>query len=119
MEPKSKLKRAIALGGGGPAVGLGLGALKRLQEEDLTFDVWSLSCIGAWLGCSFHAAPNGTGIETAEKFFRAVSRPNNVYSKFPIPTPFAPDFIGNHAKAVKHMMDPETYRDLFLPGPVL
>jgi predicted acylesterase/phospholipase RssA len=110
------MKRAIALGGGGPAVGLGLGALKRLQEADLAFEVWSLSCIGAWLGCTYHAAPKGAGIETAEKFFQAVGRPDRVYSKFPVPTPFAPDFIGNYFKAVEYLMNPASYQDMFLPS---
>ena len=115
MEAKSRIRRAIALGGGGPAVGLGLGALKRLQEANLTFDVWSLSCIGAWLGCVYHAAPKGTGIETAERFFHAVGRSDRVYNKFPVPTPFAPDFIGNYFKAVRYLTNPSSYRDIFLP----
>ena len=115
MEAKGRIRRAIALGGGGPAVGLGLGALKRLQEAGLTFDVWSLSCIGAWLGCIYHAAPKGTGIDTAEKFFRAVGRPDRLYSKFPVPTPFAPDFVGNYFKAIRYLADPASYRDIILP----
>lgn len=115
MEAKGRIRRAIALGGGGPAVGLGLGALKRLQEAGLTFDVWSLSCIGAWLGCIYHAAPKGTGIDTAERFFHAVGRPDRLYSKFPVPTPFAPDFIGNYFKAIRYLADPASYRDIILP----
>jgi predicted acylesterase/phospholipase RssA len=116
MERNDRVRRAIALGGGGPAVGLGLGALKRLQEAGLSFDVWSLSCIGAWLGCIYHAAPGGTGIETTETFFRAVGRPDEIYSNFPIPTPFAPDFIGNYFKAMEYVSNPASYRDLFLPA---
>ena len=83
MEAKSRIRRAIALGGGGPAVGLGLGALKRLQEANLTFDVWSLSCIGAWLGCVYHAAPKGTGIETAERFSTRSAAPTGSTINFP------------------------------------
>jgi predicted acylesterase/phospholipase RssA len=116
MERNNRIRRAIALGGGGPAVGLGLGALKRLQEADLTFDVWSLSCIGAWLGCIYHAAPKGTGIESAEAFFRAVGRPDEINSNFPIPTPFAPDLIGSYFKAVAYLSNPASYQDLFLPN---
>jgi predicted acylesterase/phospholipase RssA len=116
MERNDGIRRAIALGGGGPAVGLGLGALKRLQEAGLTFDVWSLSCIGAWLGCIYHAAPKGTGVESAETFFRAVGRPDEVYSNFPIPTPFAPDFIGSCFKAAEYLSNPSSYQDLFLPN---
>ena len=114
-DSKTKIRRAIALGGGGPAVGLGLGALKRLEEAGLTFDVWSLSCIGAWLGCVYHAAPKGNGIAVAEEFFRAVGRPDRLYSKFPIPTPFAPDFVGNYFRAIRYLMNPASYRDIVLP----
>jgi len=115
VESKTRIRRAIALGGGGPAVGLGLGALKRLEEAGLTFDVWSMSCIGAWLGCVYHAAPKGTGIEVAEDFFHAVGRPDRLYSKFPIPTPFAPDFVGNYFQAIRYLMTPASYRDVVLP----
>lgn len=119
MESMGQLKRAIALGGGGPAVGLGLGALKRLDEAGLNFDVWSLSCIGAWLGCAYQSAPRGTGMDHAEKFFRSIARPDAVNRHFPIPTPFAPDFVGHFGKAMRHMMDPASYQDLFLPGPIM
>ncbi|WP_247808459.1 MULTISPECIES: hypothetical protein [unclassified Bradyrhizobium] len=48
------VKRAITLGGGGPAAGLHIGVLKALAEDGKTFDdksdVWALSCIGAWVG---------------------------------------------------------------------
>jgi predicted acylesterase/phospholipase RssA len=44
-----KPRRAIALGGGGPAAGLHIGVLEAFAnaEPEITFDVWSLSCIGA------------------------------------------------------------------------
>src|SRR5262249_24635593 len=87
----------------------------RLEEARLTFDVWSLSCIGAWLGCVYHAAPKGSGIAVAEEFFRAVGRPDRLYSKFPVPTPFAPDFVGNYFRAIRYLMNPASYRDIVLP----
>ena len=43
-------KRAICLGGGGPAVGLHVGALEGLKGKEIDFgnarSVWALSCIG-------------------------------------------------------------------------
>ena len=52
-------KRALTLAGGGPAVGIGLGVLQALEEfSQIKFDVWSLSCVGAWLGCLYHASPD-------------------------------------------------------------
>ena len=57
VERRSK-KRALTFAGGGPAVGIGLGVLQALQEyPEITFDVWSLSCVGAWLGCLYHVSP--------------------------------------------------------------
>ena len=49
------VKRAITLGGGGPAAGLHIGVLEALQSHpEITFDVWSLSCIGAWVGIVYN-----------------------------------------------------------------
>ena len=51
----SRKKRALTLAGGGPAVGIGLGVLQALQRfPEIKFNVWSLSCVGAWLGCLYH-----------------------------------------------------------------
>jgi predicted acylesterase/phospholipase RssA len=48
------VKRAITLGGGGPAAGLHIGVLDALAEKGIEFDVWSLSCIGAWVGIVYN-----------------------------------------------------------------
>ena len=53
------MRRAITLAGGGPAAGLHLGALERLAEADIHFDVWALSCIGAWVGVIYHQCDPG------------------------------------------------------------
>ena len=50
MPNNGKPRRAITLGGGGPAAGLHIGVLDALANANITFDVWSLSCIGAWVG---------------------------------------------------------------------
>jgi predicted acylesterase/phospholipase RssA len=36
-----QMKRAIALAGGGPAAGLHIGVLDRLNEARIKFDVWA------------------------------------------------------------------------------
>jgi len=64
-----KKKRALALGGGGPAVGLSIGALNALKEAGITFDVWTCACIGAWLGVVYNQAEPGKQINTCEQFF--------------------------------------------------
>ena len=49
------MKRAITLGGGGPAAGLHIGVLEALRRRtNITFDVWALSCIGAWVGIVYN-----------------------------------------------------------------
>jgi predicted acylesterase/phospholipase RssA len=48
------VKRAITLGGGGPAAGLHIGVLEALAAHNITFDVWALSCIGAWVGIVYN-----------------------------------------------------------------
>lgn len=114
------MKRAIALAGGGPAVGLSLGALKRLYEEpDIRFDVWTLSCIGAWLGVVWNQAEPGREYETSETFFRGIFRPDNVYERFPIASAFAPDFEANLRNAVSFVLDPRNYSNLVVPEAIL
>ncbi|MGY3136028.1 putative acylesterase/phospholipase RssA [Bradyrhizobium sp. USDA 4501] len=52
------VKRAITLGGGGPAAGLHIGVLEALANAGITFDVWALSCIGAWVGIVYNQFDN-------------------------------------------------------------
>lgn len=113
------VKRAIALAGGGPAVGLSIGALKRLHEEpDLRFDVWTLSCIGAWLGVVWNQSDRGKEVETTVDFFKGIFRPDDVYSRFPIATPFAPDFGAMVQNTVNFILDPRNYRNLVVPDAI-
>src|SRR5262249_2230233 len=115
------MKRAITLGGGGPAAGLHMGALIRLAEAGITFDVWALSCIGAWVGIIYNQF-DGSPIEQAEKtrtFFRRVFRNDESYSRFPTNTVFGPD-LGTKMRAVtKFLMDPKSYQNLLLPREII
>ncbi|MBR9970795.1 patatin-like phospholipase family protein [Magnetospirillum sulfuroxidans] len=113
------MKRAICLAGGGPAVGLSLGTLKRLHEEaDIKFDVWSLACIGAWLGIVWNQADPGTEAEVSESFFRGIFRPDDVYDRFPIAAAFAPDYQASMGNMVSFMLDPTSYRNLVVPAAI-
>ncbi|HLO75178.1 MAG TPA: patatin-like phospholipase family protein [Magnetospirillum sp.] len=115
-----KVKRAIALAGGGPAVGLSIGSLKRLHEEpDIRFDVWTLSCIGAWLGIVWNQAEPGREVETSVDFFRGIFRPDDVYDKFPIAAAFAPDWVECMRNVVHFALDPTSYRNLVVPDAIL
>ena len=68
MVAERPIKRAIALAGGGPAVGLSIGALKSLKRAGITFDVWTCACIGAWLGVVYNQAEPGREVEDSVDF---------------------------------------------------
>jgi predicted acylesterase/phospholipase RssA len=108
-------KRAIALGGGGPAAGLHLGVLRRLTEK-MHFDVWALSCIGAWVGIVYNQCDDGKEIVQSREFFHDhVFRDDVSYERFPINNVFAPDWSANVSALTAFLGNPATYRDLFLP----
>ena len=110
------IKRAICLAGGGPTVGLSIGALERIyQEPDIRFDVWSLACIGAWLGVAWNAAEPGQEVQAANAFFRGKFRPDDVYDRFPIAAAFAPDFEAAASNALDFTLDSKNYQNLVIP----
>jgi len=110
MATNGKPRRAITLGGGGPAAGLHIGVLEALAEADITFDVWSLSCIGAWVGVVYNQSNKETDKEKVEdtyEFFKnGVFRDDEGYKRFPINTVFGPDW-------------PATFGSLWKPAMVL
>jgi predicted acylesterase/phospholipase RssA len=125
---KRKLKRAIALGGGGPAAGLHLGVLKYLEgKEDahghkIEFDVWALSCIGAWVGIVYNQFDKGNGSradQTYDFFRNSVFRDDVSYSKFPINTVFGSDLFGNARAVQRFLADPQSYENLVLPDRIM
>src|SRR5262245_4369945 len=110
-------KRAIALGGGGPLVGVHLGVLRRFAEAGLTFDTWALSCIGAWAGVIYNAA-EGDPVQKAQhahKYFRQVFRDDAGYASFPLNTAFPPDPRANLVALVDFVANAENYRNLIVP----
>jgi predicted acylesterase/phospholipase RssA len=122
MATNGKPRRAIALGGGGPAAGLHIGVLEALADQaDIKFDVWALSCIGAWVGIVYNqfdkkdAKDELTDKEraalTADFFRDNVFRDDESYERFPINMVFGPDW-GNIRKAVsKFVREPSNYND--------
>ncbi len=88
-----KKKRAIALAGGGPAAGLHIGALSALEEAHIEFDVFALSCIGAWVGIVYNTrTPGNRAAETLKFFDTHCFRSDESYDWFPINRGFATDF---------------------------
>jgi predicted acylesterase/phospholipase RssA len=109
-------KRAITLAGGGPAAGLHIGVLQRLQEEKLEFDVWGLSCIGAWVGIIYNQWETGDPAEQTYNFFRdSIFRDDDGYARFPINTVFGPDLKGNMDAVTRFLFDPKSYEKIWLP----
>jgi predicted acylesterase/phospholipase RssA len=116
-------KRAICLGGGGPAAGLHIGVLKGLRDKGITFDtkddVWALSCIGAWVGIVYNQAPQGRGIEETTKFFWDVFRNDPSFKSYPTNTVFTPDWAGNAEAMWEFLLEPSNYRNAFLPREIM
>lgn len=113
-------KRAIALAGGGPVVGLHIGALRRLNEAKMNFDVWALSCIGEWAGAVYNQFDDDKDLTKTEAFFRhSVFRSDVSYSRFPINNVFGMDWLGNWQALVQFAADPKSYDNLFLPNEML
>jgi predicted acylesterase/phospholipase RssA len=107
------VKRAITLGGGGPAAGLHIGVLEALAAHDLKFDVWSLSCIGAWVGIVYNQWDDAENkAEKTYQFFRnGVFRDDEGYKRFPINTVFGPDWRSNIGALNDFVTDRDNYKD--------
>jgi predicted acylesterase/phospholipase RssA len=118
---ESMAKRAITLGGGGPAAGLHIGVLEALATAGIKFDVWSLSCIGAWVGIVYNQFDDAKvrdkdrAEQTFQFFKNGVFRDDEGYKRFPINTVFGPDW-GSNIKALNSFVtDPDNYKDLWNP----
>ena len=110
------MKRAISLAGGGPAAGLHIGVLHRLAKAGIKFDVWALSCIGAWVGLVYNQCDPGKEVEQTYNFFKDhVFRDDESYERFPINTVFGPDWFSNTRALMRFLSKPENYKNVWLP----
>src|ERR1700737_1634926 len=109
------VKRAITLGGGGPAAGLHIGVLEALAAADITpkIKVWALSCIGAWVGIVYNQwGDNENKVERTYQFFKnGVFRDDESYKRFPINTVFGPDWRSNIKALNNFVTDRDNYKD--------
>ena len=117
-KPAEEPRRAIALGGGGPAAGLHIGVLEAFANANppINFNVWSLSCIGAWVGIVHNQwekeKTEKQKVEATYDFFKnGVFRDDDGYKRFPINTVFGPDWRGNIDAWNKFIRDPDSYKD--------
>ena len=119
---KGRPKRAICLAGGGPAAGLHIGVLKGLRDAGISFDtkhdVWALSSIGAWVGVIYNQAESDR-IQETTNFFRGVFREDKSFDSFPLNTAFTPDWAGNAEAMWEFLIDPKSYKTIFLPKEII
>lgn len=118
MRKSAMSKKALALSGGGPAVGIEIGALKAFEEKGIDFDIFSCACVGSWVGCLYNSLPPGPDrIKKVEDFFfDKIFIPDDIYESFPICyRVFRVDYFGDMKKYAEKLLDPATYQHLFLP----
>lgn len=109
---KKKKKRAIALAGGGPAAGLHIGALAALEEAGIEFDVFALSCIGAWVGIVYNTRSGKNRAEQTRQFFETnCFRDDRSYSWFPVNLGFATDLQALSQAWAKFPHSPDRHWD--------
>lgn len=112
----SKGKRAITLAGGGPAAGLHIGVLEALRDKGITFEVWALSCIGAWVGIVYNQCNEGKEVEETYEFFKkGVFRDDELYKRFPINSVFGVDWFGTTRAMMEFLSKRENYDDIWVP----
>jgi predicted acylesterase/phospholipase RssA len=112
---KRPKKRAIALAGGGPAAGFHIGALAALEHYGMKFDVWSLSCIGGWVGVFYNQLDDGPSkaSRTLEFFRDHAFRDTESYRGFPVNKAFAPHLQAHATAWLFHVLSPMTYWKAF------
>ncbi|MEY2687577.1 MAG: hypothetical protein RL375_1775 [Pseudomonadota bacterium] len=116
-EPGRPKKRVIALGGGGPVAGFHIGALEALEDVGVNFDIWSLSCIGAWVGVVYHQLPAPNRASRTYEFFKEHAfRDTASYRGFPVNKAFAPNLTAFSQAWLRHCQNPQTWQDVFSFG---
>ncbi len=110
------IKRAIALSGGGPPVGLQVGALEALDENGIGFDVFTTDCIGSWTACIYNSHPKAKRFEKMKEFYNACFVPDDVFEGFSVPANiFVVDYFKDLMIYWKKLFDYRSYQGLFLP----
>lgn len=111
-----KIKRAIALSGGGPPVGLQVGALKALDELDIEFEVFTTDCIGSWTACIYNSHQKAKRYEKMKEFYDACFVPDDIFDGFSVPTNiFIVDYFKDFMAYWEKLFEYDTYQGLLLP----
>src|SRR4051812_5940153 len=106
------VKRAITLGGGGPAAGLHIGALEAFAAAGITFDVWALSCVGAWVGIVYNQFDDDEdrAKQTYQFYRNGVVGEDERYERFPINRVCGPDWRPKMKVLSKFVTISENYK---------
>lgn len=116
---QARPKRAITLGGGGPAAGLHIGALQAFEDAGIDFDVWSLSCIGVWVAGQYLSYPKAERLaRTKQHFMDYIFVPDEVYDKWPISKGFTPNLQSWMQASMEFVADPKSYENLVSPAAI-
>jgi predicted acylesterase/phospholipase RssA len=118
MAGKKRKKRALVLSGGGPVVGIEIGALRAFEENGIDFDIYSCACVGSWVGCLYNSLPEKSDrLRQVEHFFRdKIFIPDDIYESFPIAYKvFRMDYLHDTQKLMEKLFEASTYQHLFLP----
>ena len=117
---EGKIKRAIAISGGGPTVGIAIGALKALQKENIQFDVYTCACIGSWAACIYLSKTgkeSEEGIQHLTEVYENSFRNDKLYESYPFADFFQFDPWHYAARSLQKFFDPDTYQNLLAPLP--
>ena len=92
------------------------GFWKALADAGIKFDVWALSCIGAWVGIVYNQfgdeVKNKDRAKLTYEFFKdRVFRDDESYERFPINKVFGPDWRSNIKALNSFVTDRNNYRD--------
>lgn len=113
------MKRALVVGGGGPALGSIIGALDIFAARGMTetFEVISSACIGAWVAVIYNTREGTHEERVLETYnwFKPVFQPKDVHDSFPVNRVFAPDLRGNLKAHLEYLTDLDTYRKAIVP----
>jgi hypothetical protein len=124
-------KRALAFGGGGPAVGISIGFLLALEKWNqlqaqssrtehlvIDFPVWAAGCVGGWLSCLYHLEDSDHKAQAVRKKMSSFFREPEMYSMFPSPKTFTPDIPEILAAGLKFFVNQSNYKNLVVPDQI-
>ena len=82
--------------------------------------MWSLSCIGAWVGIVYNQFDGTDKAKQTHQFFKDhVFRDNESYERFPINSVFGTDWFGNTQALMNYVSNIENYKGMWQPHKIM